>query len=569
MKPLAPLLLAATLFSPTAIGQSISTEVLAVDVLGTPLPGVTLELVDTEPGAFGAPEERRTIVTDKDGRAALPAEGVLPLDLALPDESPWALSFVHAVAHVDETASTDLLGRPLSTLPPEGEVVCVLERLGTLALEIEGANDDERFTVTFSDVRPQPDAHRTQRRTAHFKGPRAQLPMPPGRGTLFLARKGTLGTEVRAADGRPLMIAITPGETSLLRVEARDHERPTIIMAAFSQIPFPEVEALAPDGETVVSTFPFESSPLRLVATVSTVRGSGGGDGASVLPRTKHLLRAKGVPLVREAPAQDLFSEPGRDQGPPASAPAPLDMIFAANVGMKLRLPEVEGGWVKLARECIVVREGVVRGAAAGLATRVSVSAAASELPGDGAEWAAVVRTVLADGAPAPYAEVLFRLSGQGSLVRLVTGRDGTARVTGLRGDAVRVELLHGFQVASTIGRPLDGGTETAVELTVPASTRVVRGRWKGADGEPCAAGAVLRLAGLDGSTRFAVADSDGRFSFGAVAPGEVTVAPFRVPGGAEAATLKIPSGEAPFEILVTGSENAPVSVETRTAPSK
>ena len=425
----------------------------------------------------------------------------------------------------------------------------MLVETGVVTLEVIGADGDDRFVATFIDERPEPDLHRPVRVSRAFGGPVGALRFPPGRGRLHVAREGALGGIVCGARG-PLTVAVRSGATTALRIELVDGPV-TSIMAPFQSIPFETLDALAPDGETPVGAFPFESTPLRLPSALPRVAGSGV-EGATLarMTRARQLVRGRDVPLQRAEPEAYEGATPPEYR----LATVPLDLIFGVQHGETIRLPEVNGGWVRLARSGIAGMERL--GGRAGTTGVERVAPGVVLLPG-GAEGAARVRVLRGDGSPAPHAEVLLTARRLGA-VRAVTDAAGRLEVRGV-GEAGVTGCLAGAPAARF---ELGAGAEArVVEGPEPAA---VAGLWEGA--EP---GVTMALLAPDedersrrdpfGSAGFpiAVTDARGRFDFGAVEPGAYRL---QILGGGDV-ELTVPAGGA--SLAMAGTLRAPeVSVE-------
>lgn len=515
---------------------------------------VTLELVDTLRGTFGDDDPPRTITaTIGGGPVEIPMD-LAPLDLRVAEEDAerWALMFLHGPRVSLDASDTDLLGRTLDTLAPEGEFVAVLAGTGVVALEVIGADEDDRFVATFIDERPEPDLHRPVRTSRTFRGPVGAMRFPPGRGRLHVAREDALGGLLCDARG-PLSVAVRSGATTSLRIEMTEGPT-TMIKAPFEAIPFEVLDALAPDGETLVGAFPFASTPLRLPSALPRVAGSEV-DGAAIarMTRMRQLVRGRDVPLERVEPPVFEGTTPPEYR----LATAPLDLTFGIQHGDSLRLPEVDGGWVTLARSGIA---GMERLGGRGGATGVErPGPGVVQLAGD-ATRGARLRVVRGDGSPVRFAEVIVapRRRGTGGSVRAVTDAAGVLELRGL-GAGGAVVCLPGAPGARV---ELEPGGEA--RLTAGAAVAHVAGLWEGA-----APGLTMALLAPDedersardpfGSSGFAVAATDhrGRFDFGAVEPGTYRL---QILGGGDAEVV-VPAAGA--RLAITGAPGAPeVSVE-------
>ena len=110
----------------------------------------------------------------------MPDAPLLPLDVRAERGQGWSVAFVHGARRIDETQPMDLVGAQPRVLTLEDTTAVVLERSGTLVVEMAGAKADDVFHVTFVDDRPEPFSHRSVRATRSFRGPRGELEMPPG-----------------------------------------------------------------------------------------------------------------------------------------------------------------------------------------------------------------------------------------------------------------------------------------------------------------------------------------------------------------------------------------------------
>jgi len=512
---------------------------------------VTLELVDTLRGTFGDDGPPRTITATVGGPPARIPMDPAPLDLrvAAADADRWAIAFLHGPREGLDATDTDLLGRTLDTLAPGGEFVAVLVETGVVTVEVIGADEDDRFVATFIDERPEPDLHRPVRLSRRFEGPVGALRFPPGRGRLHVAREDALGGLVCGARG-PLTVAVRSGATTALRIEMVDGPL-TSIMAPFESIPFEALEALAPDGETVVGAFPFESTPLRLPSALPRVAGSEV-DGATLAraTRSRQLVRGRDVPLQRVEPQVYEGATPPRYR----LATAPLDLTFGVQHGETLRLPEVDGGWVTLARSGIAGMERL--GGRAGTTGVARPAPGVLRLPGE-AEGSARLEVLRGDGSPAAHTEVVLAARRLGT-VRAITDAAGRLEVRGVREDG-----LTGC-IAGAPSARFD--LEPGAEARVVDGTRAVPvdGLWEGAE-----AGVTMALLAPDederslrdpfGSAGFtiAVTDARGRFDFGPVEPGAYRL---QILGGGDAA-VTVPADGA--SLAIGGTLRAPeVSVQ-------
>lgn len=575
----AALLSAAALLLPAPLLAAPAGDLLAVDVQGRPVPGVRLELIDTQLGVYGAPGPREILTTGEDGRVEVPDAPVLPLDVRAERGQGWCVSFVHGARRVDETQPMDLVGAQPRVLTLEDTTAVVLERTGTLVVEMAGAKEDDVYHVTFVDDRPEPFSHRSVRATRTFRGARGEFDLPPGRGTLYVCEEGTLGAPaLSGAPGggtAPYLVSVHPGGTT--RVELRMVDGPfTTVMAPFEQIPFETLEAIAPDGATVVGSFSFLESPLRLAARLPIAMGTGYETDAHLGVRMpKHFLRAAGVPLVRPKPELPLGA-PERTTAPP-----PLDLTFTADLGGKLRLPEMESGWVLLATNAALIRGGP----AAGLQTRFveqarlgvielppradhRVPRRGQTLPPLPAEpsWTSWLSVRSAEGAPAPFQEIFVSLR-DGTLARGLTDASGHLEVRGVR-DAgalaapmgalgLRVELTE----ASTAEEP--------ALLTLPAGSGAISGQWVREKDGPTVVGVVVGLLPMTEDevrtrSRFmtrafpvAITDRNGAFAFSGLEPGKYELRA----GPAGAIEIEVTAGGEVRELRLVGM-NADITLE-------
>ncbi len=562
------LLLPAPLLAAPAVPPG---DLLAVDVEGRPIPGLRLELIDTQLGVHGAPGPREVLTTGRNGRVEVPDAPLLPLDVRAERGQGWSVAFVHGARRLDATQPMDLVGAQPRVLTLEGTTAVVLERSGTLVVEIAGADADDVFHVTFVDDRPEPFSHRSVRATRSFRGPRGELELPPGRGSLYVCEEGTLGAPaLSGAPGGgsvPYLVSVHPEATT--RVELRMVDGPfTTVMAPFEQIPFENVEALAPDGATPVGTFAFRESPLRFAARLPIAMGTGYETDARLGVRLpKHFLRAAGVPLVR--PEQE------RPEGAPerTTAPPPLDLTFTVDLGGKLRLPEMDSGWVLIATNAALLRGGP----AATFQTRFveQIELGVIELPGRAdpraprrgqvleplppePSWTSWLVLRSPDGTPAPFREVLVSLR-DGTLARAITDGEGRLEVRGARG----AEVL--AAVAGAPGRRVElTPASTAAEpaaLVVSAGPGHVAGRWTREKGGAPVVGVVVGLLPLAEDevrtrSRFmtrafpvAITDRDGSFAFPDLDPGRYELRA----GEGGALQIEVEAGEQPRVLRLVG----------------
>lgn len=529
-------------FTPPAAAAPAIPDILAVDRQGDPVPGIRLELIDTIQGTFGAGDPTREVVTGADGRVPFP-EGRAPLDLRSKDPA-WGISFLHGALKIDDTLGEDMNGKKARVLDTDATVAVVLVPTGTLEIEVVGGTAGATYFATFVDERPELYSHRQLRESGSFSGPKGSLRLSAGRGTLYLAEQNHLGAPVLGARTAPHLVSISPGSTTKLRV--RFLEGPvTTLQAPFESIPFELLEAMAPDGRTVIGSFPFESSPLRLPSHVAIAMGTGFEEDMLRGARfPKHLLRAPEIPLVRPPiPVQDQ----ARDAAPRSVDPAPLDLAFAVDVGGKLRLPEAEGGWVKLAKEGAMVAAGImgaprqlhVSRPAPGMIMMPSASVGESgpmAEPGasrDG-RWSVSVVALDAAGKRAPFRELLVS-SSDGTLLRALTDGGGHLVVQGLSAASASVAFVNDTGARAVAQKPRDEASfaaPVAVEVKRGGAPCPVTGTWFEEAGGAPKVGQFLALVPRDGDERRArqafltrsvaisTVDSSGRFAFEPVPPG-------------------------------------------------
>ena len=498
---------------------------LVVDREGRPVPGVALSFVDRLAGtslAARLPGGDRS--DDRGWLRWAPGDEPRALDVRCGDPE-WAVAFVHAERVPDE-GPADL--ERTATLDLTRPAVCVLERTGTVAIEVLGAAPGDRFHATWTDVRPEPASHRGARGSTSFTGSRGRLRARPGRGTLYVTREGHLGASALRG-GAPLLVSVVAGETSTVRV--RLEEGPvTTFLAPFDTIQFSRLQALGPDGELVVADLPFEASPLRVPSVVPVSDGGGADGGPGPRPRLpRHLMRAVdgsaglsplGAP--RPGPGDREPSRPGVER-------APVLVVFPVDLGGKLRFPEVEQGWIRLAQQgnqfltaqpfWLLPGAQPLRSAPGEAHLDRLFTGAPNRF--DVRSGVALVRSVDAAGDPAPHREVLVT-SGPLPAFRAITDARGELRVRGAVTDEVTVVALESLACRATARV----GAEAAALAVEPAAA-TVRGRWRGAtpsgrvlvmtrtgDGDSTAVPLGTRAAGL------CTVDADGRFCFAPMAAG-------------------------------------------------
>ena len=500
------------------------------------------------------------MITGEDGRAPFP-EGRAPLELRSGDPA-WGISFVHAAREIDESLGEDMNGKKARVLDTSRTVAVVLERTGTLEIEVVGGQSGTRYYATFVDERPELYSHRQLRESVAFDGPKGSVRLPAGRGTLYLAEEGKLGTPVLGERTAPHLVSISSEASTTLRVKFLDGPV-TTLQAAFESIPFKVLEAMAPDGRTIIGTFPFEKSPLRLPSRVAVALGTGFNEEMLLGARfPKHLLRAADIPLVRpEATVFDGNGIPGAEPGQSGQnqgrvvAPAPLDLAFAVDVGGKLRLPEIEAGWVKLAKEGAMIAAGIVSAPHRLHVGRPEVGkvvmpnpnvgdAGPVGPPGQGVApngqsrarpWTASVTATDATGKPAAHRELLV-YSSNGILVRGLTDADGKLDVVGLLGTSATVAFVDDLGARAEAAKPAasaPAGTAVSIAVRRSGAPCPITGTWLAKPGGAPKVGHFLALVPRDGGERRArqvfltrsvaisTVDSEGRFTFHPVPPGE------------------------------------------------
>ena len=520
-----------------AASSAAASDLIVVDTQGAPVAGIGIELVTRPVGAYGPATTPSVRVTDKAGRAPMSddvpgATFVAPLDFASNDPS-WAIQFVHGQREVDEAAGLDFVGNALQTYGGADDIVIVVERLGTVVARVHGAAPSDRFHWTFMDERPEPESHRPVRVGGTFTGATGELRVPVGRGTLYMAREDFLGTPV-LGEGGPVIVSVTAGGSSEIGVSFLPGPL-TPIQAPFERIPFANVEALAPDGVTVIGLFPFERSPLRLPSAIPVATRAGDPDPAEPrlrLPR--HLVRAKDIPI--QIPGEEPTDR--REAGTPDAdgnairvlENAPMELTFSVDPGRKLRLPEMSGGWIERAKEGAALLAGPMGGFATSPDVRRGAPGAIEiASTGTGAAWTGVVEITDDSGEPQPYCEVLVAVKDM-QVVRSIAGADGVLSVSGLRSDAITVARLDAIGTRATLLRPEPGTNSVATIGGRGASVNVTAG-WKDLTEAPPQGTAVVlapaeeaeteaRKAFQTRSVPFATVDAKGVIDFGSVPSG-------------------------------------------------
>ncbi len=512
-------------------------DVRVVDTNGQPVAGITIELVDQAPGAFDDASLPVRRASDESGVVSTADLARQPLDFRVAhDGSPngsqaphWAVRFVHGHRIEDTEAGVDVLGHKSMAFDVSRDVICVVEETGTIEIHVEGAAPDDRFHGVFVDQRPEPESHRNITAAGSFTGSTGSIRVPSGRGTLYLAQHGFLGAPLLTAQG-PLMVSVAPGQTT--EVSARFLEGPTArLIAPFDTIPFENMQALAPDGKTVVADLPFKASPLEVPSRFAVT--ASGARTPSALPSVrypKHLMKAVDVPLalpaIEDPNAQDVAKR--------YLERPPMELIFAIDPGAKKRLPEVSGGWVSEAEGGLGILSRAMFGAA--LDTGVS-RPAPGELQisgaGEGAEWSAEVTVRGPGGEPLPFVEAFVSIRGS-MLSRGITGPAGTLKISGLLCDSVAVGLVDNVADQVRLDRP--SGEEAAASGTVTTGPRMtLQGIWKRSP-ENASVGDLMVLvpAGEEAmadrrqfmthAAPIAFVDAGGRFDFGTVPAGLYTL---------------------------------------------
>ncbi len=523
--------------SPAATApQAPSAGLLVVDASGAPVPRIQLTFVDRLPGTSLTARLTGGERSGDDGwiRWALDeVPEILDVRSADPD---WAVAYVHAERTL-EPGQEDV--ERLATIDFRRPAVCVLERTGTLEIEVVGAQPGDRFHATWTDARPEPASHRKAQGSVTFAGPRGRLRAPAGRGTLYITREGALGAAT-LRNGSPLLVSITAGEVSTARVRLEDGPE-TMFLAPFDTIQFQRLQALGPDGELVVADVDFESSPLRMPSVIPVSVGGDEDGRPGARPRLpKHLMRAVDAPASLSSLGPQAPGRPaqGSGQQPPAGTRpgverAPVLVVFPVDLGGQLRFPEVEQGWIRLAQQGTQFLTSqpfsVGPGAAPlrsepGVAQLDRVYAGAPRPPGP-PEAPCELSVVTPDGEPAGHREVLVS-STRLPAFRALTDQNGLLTIRGALGPSVEVMALENLADRITLSPGADG--EARSTLVLSGSTGSIQGTW----GDRGAAGRVLMLApageemkgrGAAGTraTPLCVVDSRGRFHFGPTPAGE------------------------------------------------
>lgn len=523
----------------TAETQAPSAGLLVVDASGAPVPGIQLTLVDRLPGTSLTARLSGGERSGDDGWirwAADDAPEVLDVRSADPD---WAVAYVHAERTL-EPGEEDV--ERLATIDFRRPAVCVLERTGTVEVEVVGAQAGDRFHATWTDARPEPASHRKAQGSVTFTGPRGRLRAAAGRGTLYVTREGALGAAT-LRNGSPLLVSVTAGEVSTARVRLEDGPE-TMFLAPFDTIQFQRLQALAPDGELVVADVDFESSPLRMPSVIPISVGGDSDGRPGARPRLpKHLMRAVDAPtsLSSLGPQAPGRLARGAEQKPPAGARpgverAPVLVVFPVDLGGQLRFPEVEQGWIRLAQQgtqFLTSQPFSVGPGAAPLRSEPGVAQLDRVYAGDprspgapGAPEAPCELTVVTpDGEPAGHREVLVA-STRLPAFRALTDQKGRLSIRGALGPTVEVMALE--NLADRITLSAGAGAEAPSTLVLSGATGSIQGTWE----DRGSAGRVLMLApigeelnarGAAGtrSTPLCVTDARGRFHFGPTPAGQ------------------------------------------------
>lgn len=512
-------------------------DIRVVDTAGHPVPGVTIEFVDRPIGAFGEANVPVRRSSDEAGAistsdlAQPPVRFRVANDPAAGDDAAdhWVLRFVHGRRIEESAATPDLLGYKPKVFDLEQDVICVVEEAGTIEIRVAGASKDDSFHATFVDARPEPESHRNVSASGSFRGATGSIRVPAGRGTLYLAQEGFLGAPILAHEG-PLMVSVTPQQTT--RVTVRFLEGPTArLLAPFDSIPFAKMQALAPDGETVVAVFPFDTSPLNVPSRLAVTAGHPGSP--SELPALrlpKHLVRAVDVPL--QLPAVE--DPNAKDAAKRYLERPPMELIFAIDPGGKMRLPEVAGGWVREAEGGMLLLTRAFYDPRTGTGiTRPTLGTLHMGGEGSGAPWSARVVVKDAAGVPQPFVEA-FVARPRAMLARGITGPDGALNITGLESDSVAVALADSVAEGLDLTRPAEAGARLEGVITTGARI-AVRGTWTRSP-DDFGVGELLALVPSDaedraGRARFmthatsiAFVDAAGKFDFGSVPVGRYTL---------------------------------------------
>ncbi|QDV06539.1 hypothetical protein Poly30_20490 [Planctomycetes bacterium Poly30] len=545
---------------------SATSDLRVVDPEGKPVAGVTLEIVDRQLGTFSESDLPLLLTSDDEGRISLEDIKRPPIDLRLATVdggSPWAIRYVHGKRLIDENAGADLDGAKPRVYDLSEDIVCVVEESGTIQVQVAGARESDRFHATFLDQRPEPESHRNVVASGSFTGGSGSFRVPAGRGTVYLYQEGYVGAPVLTRDS-PLMVAVAPGGTASVAV--RFLEGPTTrLLAPFDMIPFQRIEALAPDGRTVIGEFAFDASPLRLPSRIAVVTGAA--NAPSEIPPMrlpKQLLRAVDVPLA--LPALEL---PDEVEGAERFVDrAPMELLFTVDPGLKIRLPEAAGGWIDQARGGLSFLSNTVQGMK--MLTGIEHPAPSRVLvagAGSGAAWQAAVTVRDAEGAVRPYVEVLVAAPGS-LLARGITGADGVIHVEGIRADSVALCLVDSVADQVSLARP-EPGAGSAAGVIVPGDRVELSGTWKRSPQNagvgdlivlvPASEEAIMEQRRfMTRAAPIAFLDAAGTFDFGSVPRGLYTL---RAGSQSEAAIdLRVPeeekarSGAGSLELSGTGA---------------
>ncbi len=546
--------LSASPFSQEATQEPVEAQpqpasLLVVDGAGIPVPGVELHFIERLPGTSvsarlsgGERSDPRGMITWEPGAAPE------ALDITCPDPD-WTVAYVHAERRLED-GPEDI--ERLATIDLRQLAVCVLHETGTVEIEVVGAQPEELFHATWTDARPEPASHRKAQASVSFVGSRGRLRAPAGRGTLYLTRDGFLGAAT-LRNGSPLLVSVTAGETSTARVRIEAGPE-TLFLAPFDTIQFQRLQALAPDGKTVVADLDFESSPLRVPSVIPVSVTGDRDDRPGARPRLpKHLMRAVDAPTSLAS----LGSKPDPAASPrPGVERAPVLVVFPVDLGGKLRFPEVEQGWIRLALQgnlfltsqpFAVQPGGAPLRSKPGVARLDRVYAGAPGPIGDPqSPWQLEVTTQ--DGEPASFREVLV-VGAPLPAFRALTDEAGRLEIRGALGPAVEVMALEnlGDRLTST---PKAHGTTRPVPrpvLVLSGATGTVRGTWKSRAAE----GRILTLIpgdeerkrrGAAGTraTSLCFPDASGDFNFGLTPAGDYEL---RLEG-ASLGTVEVRAGE-------------------------
>ncbi|MEM8710984.1 MAG: hypothetical protein AAGG01_08535, partial [Planctomycetota bacterium] len=302
---------------------------------------------------------------------------------------------------------------------------------------------------------------------ASFQGPEGVLRVPAGRGTLHLAQDGFLGAPVITSTGL-LLISVAPGGEA--SVDVRFLEGPTAkLLAPFDVIPFNRIEALAPDGSTVIADLAFDASPLKVGCRVAVVTGVP--NSPQELPPVrlpKQILRAVDVPL-----ALPPIEETSADTGVPRMVDrAPMELLFTVDPGDKVRLPEVAGGWINEAQGGLALVSGSLYGTSRETGVeRPGIGEIVLPAMGAATPWSARVTVRDTDGEALPFVEALVSVPGA-LLARAITDADGQLYLQGVSGASVAVGLVDSVADQVVIERPDPEGDSAAL----PETADLVRG---------------------------------------------------------------------------------------------